>query len=228
MSLLAFDTSMAACSVAIWRDGLVAHRFVAMERGHAEALVPMIRQVMAEAGIGFAELRAVAVTCGPGSFTGVRVGVAAARGLALAADKPVVAATSLEVIAQGARRRLTGEQAEAPLIVAMDARRGQIYCQQFARAQVVSDAQAMSAEDCAATLPHGESVAVGSGARLLAEVAGPSHTVLPVQADILPDAADLAAVCAGRAPETAPLTPLYLRPPDARPQDGFAVARLGK
>ncbi len=228
MTLLALDTCMAACSVAVWRDGIVAHRFAAMERGHAEALFPMIQEAMAEAGARFADLRAIAVTRGPGSFTGVRVGVAAARGLALATDKPIIAATSLEVIAHAAGKRLSTDQRLGPLIVAMDARRGQLYCQQFANGHPVSDAQVMSPEDCAATLPHEAAIAVGSGARLLAEAAGAAHHLFALEPDLLPDAADLAAICADRAPETAPLSPLYLRPPDAKPQDGFVVARLGR
>lgn len=228
MTLLAFDTSMAACSTAVWRDGVVAHRFQAMSRGHAEALLPMIREVMAEAGATFANLRAIAVTRGPGSFTGVRVGVAAARGLALAADKPIIAATTLEVIAQRAATRLTPEQADKPFIVAMDARRGELYCQQFANGRAVSDAQALSPENCAHTMPHEACIAVGSGAPLLAKAAGPERRVIALMPDALPDAADLAAICADRAPETAPLSPLYLRAPDAKPQDGFAVARLGR
>jgi len=228
MTLLAFDTSMAACSAAVWRDGVLARRFQAMSRGHAEALFPMIREVMAEAGVSFADLRAIAVTRGPGSFTGVRVGVAAARGLALAAEKPIIAATTLEVIAHRAATRLTPEQADKPFIVTMDARRGELYCQQFANGRAVSDAQALSPEDCAHTLPHGECVAVGSGAPLLARAAGPDQSVIALQPDILPDAAELAEIGAERTPETAPLTPLYLRAPDAKPQDGFAVARLGR
>jgi tRNA threonylcarbamoyladenosine biosynthesis protein TsaB len=228
MTLLAFDTSMAACSAAVWRDGVLARRFQAMSRGHAEALFPMIREVMAEAGISFADLHAIAVTRGPGSFTGVRVGVAAARGLALAADRPVIAATSLEVIAHGVAQWLTPEQAREPFVVAMDARRGELYCQQFASGRAVSDAQALSPDDCAHTMPHEECIAVGSGAPLLANAAGPDQRVIALMPDALPDAADLAAICADRAPETAPLSPLYLRAPDAKPQDGFAVARLGR
>ncbi len=228
MTLLALDTCMAACSVALWRDGVIAHRFAAMERGHAEALFPMIREAMAEARTGFSDLRAIAVARGPGSFTGVRVGVAAARGLALATGKPIVAATSLEVIARGAAKRLSADQRAAPLVVAMDARRGQLYCQQFAQGHAVSDAQVLSPAECAATLPHDGVIAVGSGARLLPAAGGPARRLIALEPDILPDAADLAAVCATRASETAPLTPLYLRPPDAKPQDGFAVARLGR
>lgn len=229
MMLLAFDTSMAACSAAVWRPdaGVIAHRFAAMERGHAEALFPMIREVVAEAGTRFADLRAVAVTRGPGSFTGIRVGVAAARGLALATGKPAIAATSLEAIAAGAMRGLTPEQAGEPFIVAMDARRGQLYCQQFAGGRAVSDAQVLTPEACADTLPHTECIVVGSGAAALARACGSERSVTVVRPGILPDAADLAAVCAERAPESEPLSPLYLREPDAKPQDGFAVARLG-
>jgi len=228
MTLLAIDTSMAACSAAVWRERVIARRFAAMERGHAEALFPMIREVMTEAGATFADLRAIAVTRGPGSFTGVRVGVAVARGLALAANRPVIAATSLEVIAHGAAKRLTAEQARDPLVVAMDARRGELYCQQFAGGRAVSDAQALSPEDCAHTLPHEECIAVGSGATLLAQAAGPDSRVIALMPEILPDAADLAAICADRSPEPGLLLPLYLRAPDAKPQEGFAVARLGR
>lgn len=228
MTLLAFDTSMAACSAAVWRDGVVARRFRAMSRGHAEALFPMFREVMAEAGVSFADLHAIAVTPGPGSFTGVRVGVAAARGLVLAADRPVIAATSLEVIAHGAAKRLTPEHARKPFVVAMDARRGELYCQQFAGGRAVSDAQALSPEDCAHTLPHEECIAVGSGAALLAQAVGPDSRVIALMPEILPDAADLAAICADRSPEPGLLSPLYLRAPDAKPQEGFAVARLGR
>ncbi|MFP4537912.1 MAG: tRNA (adenosine(37)-N6)-threonylcarbamoyltransferase complex dimerization subunit type 1 TsaB [Dichotomicrobium sp.] len=230
MTLLAFDTSMAACSAAVWRPdaGVIAHRFSAMERGHAEALFPMIREVMAEAGASFPDLRAIAVTRGPGSFTGIRVGVAAARGLALATGKPIVAATSLEAIAAGAMRGLSPEQAREPFVVAMDARRGQLYCQQFAGGRAVSDAQAFTPEACADTLPHTECVAVGSGAAALARACGSERSLTVVQPGILPEAADLAAICAERAPESELLSPLYLREPDAKPQDGFAVARLGR
>ena len=228
MTLLAFDTSMGACSAAVWRDCILAHRFQPMTRGHAEALFPMIREVMSEAGASFADLRAIAVTRGPGSFTGIRVGVAAARGLALSTGKPLVAATSLEAIAHRAAPQLTAQQALAPLVVAMDARRGELYRQQFTRGTAVSDAQALSPEDCAHTLPHQECIAVGSGAAQLAQAAGPDQRVCALQVEILPDAADLCAVCADRPPEAVPLTPLYLRAPDAKPQDGFAVARLGR
>ncbi len=98
MRVLAIDTALAACSAAVLdldRGGILAHASRLMERGHAEALMPMVAQVMSEAKLEFGELDRIAVTIGPGSFTGMRVGVAAARGIALAAAKPIVALTTL-------------------------------------------------------------------------------------------------------------------------------------
>ena len=133
MTILAFDTSLAACSAAILQDGAASpiQRFERMERGHAEALFPMIEAVMAEAGCGFGDLTKIAVTAGPGSFTGVRAGVAAARGFALAAMLPILAATSLEVMARGLVRRSTASERAAKFMVAHDARREEFYVQGF-------------------------------------------------------------------------------------------------
>ena len=95
MKILAFDSATSACSAAIWRDGEIpARRFVAMERGQSEALIPMVVEVLKEAGLTYAEIDFIAVTVGPGSFTGVRIGLAAARGMALAGGLPVVGVTT--------------------------------------------------------------------------------------------------------------------------------------
>ena len=102
MRLLALDTATAACSVALWRDGAVlARRFEAMLRGQSEALMPMVGAVLAEAGCGFKDLDAIAVTVGPGAFTGLRIGLAAARGMALAAELPLIGVTTLEAVVHG-------------------------------------------------------------------------------------------------------------------------------
>src|SRR5215470_1069032 len=93
--ILAFDCSGAACSAALWRRGaLAAHRYRTMTRGHAEALMPMLAETVAQAGETFHALTAVAVTVGPGAFTGIRIGLAAARGIGLAATIPVVGVTT--------------------------------------------------------------------------------------------------------------------------------------
>ena len=106
MKLLALDSSAAACSVALWDDReektgspIVAHRGKYMERGQSEALIPLVDSVMEETGWIFSDLDRLGVTVGPGSFTGVRVGLAAARGLALAGRLPLVGVTSFEAIA---------------------------------------------------------------------------------------------------------------------------------
>src|SRR5262245_58363004 len=134
MDVLAFDTCMAACSAAFLRsgkDGDRFSRFARMERGHSEALFPMIKAVMDDALVTFAELGTIAVTRGPGSFTGVRAGIAAARGLALATGAAIVTATSLEVMALGCLDQLGQKGRAAGFLVAHDARRGELYVQSF-------------------------------------------------------------------------------------------------
>ena len=102
MKLLCLDTAMAACSVGVYDatgERLLASAYVPMERGHAEALAPMVEQVMREAGLGFGDLGRIAVTVGPGTFTGVRIGLAMARGLGLALGIPVCGIDTLTAIA---------------------------------------------------------------------------------------------------------------------------------
>ena len=100
MLILALDTALAACSVALWGEGrILAHKSEDMARGHSERLIPMVLEVMHEAGVGFAAVTQIAATVGPGSFTGVRIALAAARGLALARHVPLIGVTTLEVVA---------------------------------------------------------------------------------------------------------------------------------
>jgi tRNA threonylcarbamoyl adenosine modification protein YeaZ len=122
LPILAFDTSAAHCAAALLLpDGLI-QRVESMEKGQAERLVPMLEEMLAEAGIRWSDLRALAVGTGPGNFTGVRIAVAAARGLALALGIPAVGVTRLEALAFGLPR---------PVIVVEDAKRGQVYVQLF-------------------------------------------------------------------------------------------------
>lgn len=228
MNVLAFDTSMAACSVALWRGeaGRLHHRFALMERGHAEALFPMIEAVMEEAALGFDDLDRIAVTSGPGTFTGVRAGVAAARGLALGCGAPVVAATSLEVMAHGALARLGAGSCAGGLLIAHDARRGELYVQLFdAKAQARTE-PALATPGEAAALALEAGLIAGSGAALVAtEAAEIGARVAATLPNLLPEAAHLAQLAATRAPSERQVSPLYLRPPDAKPQMDKHLAR---
>jgi tRNA threonylcarbamoyladenosine biosynthesis protein TsaB len=122
LPILAFDTSAAHCAAALlWDDGLIL-RDEPMQKGQAERLMPMLEEVLAEAGLGWRDLKALAVGTGPGNFTGVRIAVAAARGLALGLGVPAVGVTRLEALAYGLPR---------PMTVIEDARRGEVYVQLF-------------------------------------------------------------------------------------------------
>lgn len=122
-NILAFDTSAAHCAAAVLcSDHIAAHRHEAMEKGQAERLLPLVEELLAEAGLTFADLDAIAVGTGPGNFTGVRIAVAAARGLALSLGIPAIGVTRLEAMAHGLPR---------PLWVVEDAKRGEVYAQRF-------------------------------------------------------------------------------------------------
>jgi tRNA threonylcarbamoyladenosine biosynthesis protein TsaB len=204
--VLALDTCLSTCSVAVL-DGerLLAHANEAMARGHQERLAPMAREVMAQAGVGFPELERIGVTVGPGSFTGLRVGVAFAKGLAAALSIPAVGIGTLEAMA-----------APYPgfVFTAIDARRGQVYAQAFEDGRPLMAPDALTAETAAARLAEiggGRAVTlVGSGAALLAPLIPDATTIAAEGAD----ARDVARLAAARAP--GPLKPLYLRAPDAK------------
>ena len=214
--ILACDTTQGACSVALWRGGLLAAQLAPMQKGHAEALMPMIETLFDESGIEIGALDRLAVTHGPGTFTGVRVGLSAMRGLALALAIPVKTFGTLAVMARACKTRI-------PLIVAVDAKRDTFYTQSFTRDGAAhSDPQAISGEDVcalAATLMADDETAdkialCGSGADILMP-ASPMFSV--VDAPSYPDAAVLAGMAAQDADwENLPAAePLYLRPPDA-------------
>jgi tRNA threonylcarbamoyladenosine biosynthesis protein TsaB len=206
MLVLGLDTCLNACSVAVL-DGerVLAHVTEAMARGHQERLAPMAQAAMAEAGVPFASLQRIGATVGPGSFTGLRVGVAFAKGLGSALSIPAVGVGSLEALAA---------EASGLVAAAIDARRDQIYLQVF------DDGEALMAPD---VLPIGTAAArlvelgmgraltlVGSGAPLLAEAAPGATVFMPEGCD----ARHVARLAAAR-PAT-PIRPLYLRAPDAK------------
>lgn len=225
MNILAFDTTLGACSAAVAKtDGKARRifgRYELRDRQHAETIIPMIEETLEESGLGWDALDAIAVTSGPGSFTGVRVGVATARGLALALDKPLIAATSLDVMARHACGELDLEK--DAFAVAVDARRGEVYL-------AIYDADGAPVSEAIAATPNragnvvdeaGVSVVVGSGAPLLAGDGSRTSRLT----DLQPDARILAAMAVDLPTIDGPLRPLYLRPPDAKPQDGKAVER---
>jgi tRNA threonylcarbamoyladenosine biosynthesis protein TsaB len=231
MNVLAFDSCFGAVSVAVRRQtagGAWRLREAYEERstGHAERLFPMIAEVMDGADLAFADIDRIAVTLGPGTFTGVRVGISAARGLALATGKPVVGLTSLAAmahraeetpIAPGAETLLGERLGDRPLVVAVDARRGMVYVQTFASGgRETSEAALLTAEEAARI---GErAIVVGSGAAAVAAAVrsrgGEAEACLP---NLQPHAHALAEIAAGLEP-IAPVKPLYLRLPDVKEQ----------
>lgn len=231
MNILALDTSMGACSVAVIIDG--AHQngglFRAYDervRGHAEALMPMVRDVMGQAKLSYDEIDRIAVTLGPGTFTGVRVGVAAARGLSLAIGVPIVGATSLSVMAWRFLENVE-DFTEDKFLVVSDARRGEFYVQAFsAKGIPLFDAEALTPSLAAERLGGGFNVAVGNGAGVLSRTMAEYGFDLDVLAeDLLPDAAFLAQRACDLSVSGTSVKPLYLRPPDAKPQIGKSIER---
>jgi tRNA threonylcarbamoyladenosine biosynthesis protein TsaB len=213
MKLLAFETATEACSVALWVDGEVRERFEVAPRRHAELSLPWAQQLLAEAGIAKAQLDAIAVGRGPGAFTGVRLGISIAQGIALALDRPVVPVSTLAVLAMRA--------AGARILAAIDARMGEVYLGAFARegdeVQVQGPEVVLAPE--AAPVPEGDEwhgvgtgFAAGDGALL-------QHLrpcLQAVDAMALPHAADLARLASaaharGEAVAAERVEPAYLR-----------------
>ena len=152
MNILGFDTTGSACSVALLRgDAIAASRLEMMTRGHAEALMPMILDVLADADARFDDVDVLAVTVGPGSFTGLRVGLSAARGMSLACGLPVVGATTLETVAHGER-----DNGGRPVMSAMETKRADVYVQIFSKdGEALSEPMALMPEDIVTAAPSG-------------------------------------------------------------------------
>jgi tRNA threonylcarbamoyl adenosine modification protein YeaZ len=225
MRVLAIDTALEACSAAVLdldRGGVIASETTVMARGHAEAVMPMIARVMDAAGIEFADLDRVAVTTGPGSFTGLRVGISAARGIALAAGKPALGLSTLA----GFAAPLIAEDDSTHVVAAIDARHDHVYLQVFGAAgRTLVAPRIASLRDAVRAAMTGPARIVGSGARLMA-AAWPKEADAPLQVQQrgAPDIgwiARLAAASEGYGPPK----PLYLRAPDARPQEAAQLPR---
>jgi tRNA threonylcarbamoyladenosine biosynthesis protein TsaB len=219
MLILAIDTALDACAACVLDTDaarVIAQESQAMKRGHAEALMPLIGRVIRESGVAFAALDRIAVTTGPGSFTGLRVGLSAARGIGLAANKPVVGLSTLTAYAAP----VVGQNAAQPVMSAIDARHDQVYFQvvsgdggSLMRPRVAPIEEALGAAQFGAV--H----LVGNAAKILAD-RWPADAAPPFKTDPqpAPDIAWLAWLGAAVSPEIAPARPYYLRAPDAKPQ----------
>ena len=229
MRLLAMDTASNGCSAAIWSaGGITATRRRAMTRGHAEAIMPMIQDVLADAGFGFDDLDGLAVTIGPGSFTGLRTGLAAARGLALATGLPLAGVTTLEVVAhvalQGsdaasATRRGPGR---VDCLVALETRRADLFVQFFsADGSALDEPAALRPDAVAAMLPPKPLILAGDGIPRLAEyISGRDRDDVRAVAAAASDAGAVASLAARRWAASGPVaaappSPVYIYPPEA-------------
>ena len=218
MLILAIDTALDACAAAVLdtsAGGVIAQESQAMKRGHAEALMPLIARVMKQSGVAFDALDRIAVTTGPGSFTGLRVGLSAARGIGLAAGKPVVGVTTLSAYAAP----IVSDSGEQPIISAIDARHDHVYLQVVSgnggallTPRVAPVSEALEAARFGA--PH----LVGNAARILAD-RWPGDAPPPIKIDVqaAPDIIWVARLGAAVDPAAALARPFYLRAPDAKP-----------
>jgi len=220
MIVLAIDTAGTGCFAAVYdstADKVLASAGADIGRGHAEQLLAFIDQALAESGKTLSDIDRIAVTIGPGSFTGIRVGVAAARGFALALGVPSVGVSILAALAKSAAEKHPGR----PVLAAMDAKRDELYCQIFEAAGTLrTEAQIVELGDARHMFAGFDGVICGSATRHLTDAP------LPDVAQI--DVADIGIVArlgVVADPSLGKPSPLYLRGPDVRPQAGFAVAR---
>jgi len=226
MRVLAIDTALAACSAAVLdtvEGGIVASESLPMTRGHAEALMPLLARLMKKARMSFRDLDRVAVTTGPGSFTGLRVGLSAARGIALAAGLPAVGLSTLSAYAAPH----LAEDDTTPVVAAIDARHEHVYLQVFGpggrtamapRLAPLSDA----VRAATATPAH----LVGSAAAAIAnKLAAYGVTPAGVDSRGAPDIAWVAQMGAALPEGQSPPRPLYLQAPDAQPQNAAQLPR---
>ncbi len=222
MKIFAFDTALGACSVACLQDGVeLGSHFELMARGHAEILMDRIAKVEVASGIGVSDADRFAVTIGPGTFAGVRVGLAAAKAFALATDKRLIGVSTLEAIAA---QVVPGTG--SAVAVALDARRDQLYFQIFAPDLApLTEPSAISAEAAArkidAVLADGKAVhLIGSGATLASDQMQSADGLTVDPTPRQPSALDVGKIATAVSEESTgdPVTPLYLRPPDAKPQ----------
>lgn len=213
MRVLAFDTALEACSVAVWADGqILAQEIEMMPRGQAEALMPMIIRVMEAASTTFDGLDRLGVTVGPGAFTGIRIALAAARGMALVRRIPAIGVTTLEAVARGVEP-LDGRG----LLVVLDVGRPDLYVQAFGSDMSELTPISAASPAVAAKILEGPVVLAGNGAPRVAPLLEARSVVFNTRGSGLPDAANVAEIAAHRAldsmhPDVRGPQPLYVHP----------------
>lgn len=203
MKILAFDTAFAAVSACVTRDGaVIAARRVDLARGHAEILLPMIGEVLAEAGLAAQDLTRIATTLGPGHFTGLRAGLAAAQGLGLATGATLIGLTSFAVLAADLEPPHPGERR----LIAFDSKRAEAF--------VMLDDESPFAAQPEGFAPTGERflVAGDRAAEFAAALERAGKVARVAKGPMLPDARPLARLAATAAASTR-LLPLYIHPP---------------
>ena len=221
MIILAIDTAGAACSAALWRDGkILAQQIEPMTRGQAERLMPMVRSLAGGAAVRLLDIDLFAVSTGPGAFTGLRIGLAAAAGMALAAGRPIIGIDNFEISARAVPRdRIVGRS----LLVALDSRRAELFARPFDDSWTpLAEPACLAPAELDSILPSGPVLVTGDAAEVAAEVL--AHRRDPDRVAVFESAgpaepAILAALAAERTGDAGfdTPTPLYLRPPDATP-----------
>jgi tRNA threonylcarbamoyladenosine biosynthesis protein TsaB len=226
MRVLAIDTALAACSAAVFdseKDEIIASESQAMTRGHAEVLVPLVARVMDQAKLDFSKIDRIAVTVGPGSFTGLRVGISAARGISLAAGKPAFGLTTLAAFAAP----YIAKDDSVPITAVVDARHDHVYIQVFGRGgRTLVAPRIASIPEAVRSAAVSQTSVVGSAANLLA-AAWPAGEPAPkfVEERPAPDVAWVARLGVTAIEGQNSPKPLYLRSPDAQPQDAARLPR---
>jgi tRNA threonylcarbamoyladenosine biosynthesis protein TsaB len=219
MTLLAIDTALENCSVGLLSGGVAHVRAETIGKGHAERLLPMVAALLAEAGIPAAALSRIVVSVGPGSFTGLRVGISAARGLALVNRIPVIGLSTLESHAALAARE-RGAGIERPILALLPARGDELYGQLFsASLEPLGKAALGSIAQFASLAEAAGADLAGAGALRLER---PDRVVHDRSA---PDIETLMARGAALDPAAHPPKPLYIKPPDAQPQRHKGIQR---
>jgi tRNA threonylcarbamoyladenosine biosynthesis protein TsaB len=217
MRILAIDTALSAVSVCVLdRDAAhpLAGESLPMERGHAEALAPMIERVMGAVDGGFSSLNRVAVTVGPGSFTGIRIGLAAAHAIALACKIDIVGVSTLAALAAPH----IFDSFEGALAAVIDARHGHVYVAAFGPdGRMLLTPRRAGAHEALRAIGDGPLTLVGGGAELLAKEARQSGVTTKILSPgAAPEIAVVARLGFAANPATAPARPLYLKAADAK------------